>query len=113
MSVSRSAALLCTRARRRCVIPARRRSAARARRPVMRGTISTTAGTTTARSVWHPRGRHLMRTACTSTATRCTAMAVALDMGRTDAEPHEYQLREIGRADKSAVRFALLQIPIL
>ena len=78
----------------------------------MRGTISTTAGTTTARSVWHPRGRHLMRTACTSTATRCTAMADA-GMGRTDAEPHEYQLREIGRADKSAVRFALLQIPIL
>ena len=78
----------------------------------MCGTISTTAGTTTARSVWHPRGRHRMRTACTSTATRCTAMA-AVDMGRTDAEPHEYQLREIGRADKSAVRFALLQIPIL
>ena len=112
MSVSRSAALLCTRARRRCVIPARRRSAARARRPVMRGIISTTAGTTTARSVWHPRGRHLMRTACTSTATRCTAMADA-GMGHTDAELHEYQLREIGRADKSAVRFALLQISIL
>ena len=54
-----------------------------------------------------------MRTACTSTATRCTAMAVAVDLGRTDAEPHEYQLREIGRADKSSVRFALLQIPIL
>ena len=34
-------------------------------------------------------------------------------MGRTDAELHEYQLREIGRADKSAVRFALLQISIL
>ena len=78
----------------------------------MRGIISTTAGTTTARSVWHPRGRHLMRTACTSTATRCTAMADA-GMGHIDAELHEYQLREIGRADKSAVRFALLQISIL
>ena len=78
----------------------------------MRGTISTTAGTTTARSVWRPRGRHRMRTACTSTATRCTVMA-AVGMGRTDVELHEYQLRGMGRADKSAVRFAPLQIPIL
>ncbi len=78
----------------------------------MCGTISTTAGTTTARKEWCLRGRHLMRTACTSTATRYTAMAAA-DMDRTDAELHEYLFRGIGCADKSAVRFALLQIPIL
>ena len=64
----------------------------------MRGTISTTAGTTTARSVWLPRGRHRMHTACTSTATRCTAMADA-GMGHTDAELHEMHLRGILRAD--------------
>lgn len=57
----------------------------------MRGTITITAGTITARSEWRLRVRHRMRTACTSTATQYTAMAVAV-MGLTGAELHENHL---------------------